>query len=92
MAYPPGQAALPHKNIQPPKGSQKFSQGTRYLPLTYKTLLQAEYRFIKSIQEKIRKNTSTLYKLKTKGVKSALTRHCSDFLLLEKLCKEYTMQ
>ena len=58
----------------------------------YKALLQAEYRFIKSIQEKIRKNTNTLYKLKTNGEKSALTKHCNDFLLLEKLCKTYNVK
>lgn len=55
----------------------------------YKSLLQAEYRFIKSIQEKIRKNAATLYRLKTKGRTSALTKRCNDFLLLEKLCIEY---
>ncbi len=55
----------------------------------YKSLLLAEYRFIKSIQEKIRKNAATLYNLKTKGEKSALTKRCNDFLLLEDLCKKY---
>ena len=57
--------------------------------LKYKSLLLAEYRFIKSIQNKIRKNATILYNLKNKGQKSALTNRCNDFLLLEKLCKEY---
>lgn len=75
-----------------PNGCYSYVNISKENNLKYKTLLQAEYRFIKSIQEKIRKNASTLYKLKTKGVKSALTRRCNDFLLLEKLCKEYTIQ
>ena len=56
----------------------------------YRALLLAEYRFIKSIQEKIRKNAQNVYKLKIKdGNSSALGRRCNDFLLLEKACKNY---
>lgn len=55
----------------------------------YKALLLAEYRYIKSIQEKIRKNAATIYNLKTKGTTSPLTKRCNDFLLLEKLCGNY---
>lgn len=55
----------------------------------YKSLLLAEYRYIKSIQNKIRKNALTLYNLKMKGEKSNLTNRCNDFLLLEELCKKY---
>lgn len=55
----------------------------------YKSLLLAEYRFIKSIQEKIRKNSYILYNLKTKGNISALTKRCNDFSLLEDLCRKY---
>ena len=57
--------------------------------IKYKSLLLAEYRFIKSIQNKIRKNVTILYNLKTKGQKSDFTNRCNDFLLLEKLCKKY---
>ena len=57
--------------------------------LKYKSLLLAEYRFIKSIQNKIQKNVVILYNLKIKGQKSALTNRCNDFLLLEELCKKY---
>lgn len=57
----------------------------------YKALLLAEYRVIKSIQDKIRKNAKTLYHLKIKGGEAtALAKRCNDFLLLEKACKEYT--
>ena len=57
----------------------------------YKALLLAEYRFIKSIQEKIRKNAKTLYQLKLKeGDNTPLSKRCNDFLLLEDACKKYT--
>lgn len=56
----------------------------------YRALLLAEYRFIKSIQEKIRKNAMTLYQIKTKnGNSSALCQRCNDFLALEQLCRKY---
>jgi protein AbiQ len=51
----------------------------------YKSLLLAEYRYIKSIQGKIRKNAGNLYKLKISGETSALTKRCNDFLKLEEL-------
>lgn len=56
----------------------------------YRSLLLAEYRFIKSIQEKIRKNATTLYNHKiTNGDKTRLSKRCNDFLLLESMCKKY---
>lgn len=56
----------------------------------YRALLLAEYRFIKSIQEKIRKNAQNIYKIKLKeGNHSALAKRCNDFLLLEKACCDY---
>ncbi len=55
----------------------------------YKTLLLKEYRYIKSVQDKIRKNAVTVYKLKVSGQASALSKRCNDFLLLEQLCKQY---
>ncbi len=58
--------------------------------LHYRALLLAEYRFIKSIQEKIWKNAQNLYKIKIKDKNSsALAKRCNDFLLLEKACSEY---
>ena len=56
----------------------------------YRDLLRTEYRYIKSIQEKIRKNAANLYHLKlTVGNTNALTKRCNDFLALEKACKGY---
>lgn len=57
----------------------------------YKSLLLAEYRFIKSIENKIRKNAATLYKHKlANGDSTALAKRCNDFTLLEILCAKYT--
>ena len=56
----------------------------------YRALLLAEYRFIKSIQEKIWKNAQNVYKIKIKdGDGSSLAKRCNDFLLLEKACDDY---
>ena len=56
----------------------------------YKALLLAEYRAIKAMQEKIRKNAKTLYFLKLKeGDSTPLAKRCNDFQLLEKACAEY---
>lgn len=57
---------------------------------SYRSLLQAEYRFIKSIQEKICKNAAALYKhKKEKGMSTSLAKRCNNFLLLEKQCQQY---
>ena len=56
----------------------------------YKKLLMAEYRILKKLQEKIRKNAAELYKHKIeKGNRTTLAKRCNDFLLLEKMCKTY---
>lgn len=56
----------------------------------YRALLLAEYRYIKSIQDRIRKNAKLLYKLKVEGEKStALTKRCNDFKTLEQLCLDF---
>ena len=52
----------------------------------YRNLLLAEYRFIKAIQEKIRKNAKTLYRIKMKdGNSTVLAKRCNDFSALESL-------
>lgn len=57
---------------------------------SYRSLLLAEYRFIKSIQEKICKNAAILYMHKiTNGEETRLSKRCNDFLLLESVCKNY---
>lgn len=56
----------------------------------YRALLLSEYRFIKSVQEKIRKNAAALYKHKiANGNETALAKRCNDFALLESACKKY---
>ena len=58
--------------------------------LAYKALLQSEYRYIKSIQEKLRKNAIVVYEHKMKyGESTALGKRCNDFFALEKLYNEY---
>lgn len=56
----------------------------------YRALLLAEYRYIKSIQNKLRKNALIIYKHKlTNGDLTPLAKRCNDFTLLEKLYKQY---
>lgn len=55
----------------------------------YRNLLASEYRRIKMIEDKIRKNAKALYMLQVRGDQSSLAKRCNDFLLLEKLCDGY---
>ena len=56
----------------------------------YKSLLLAEYRYIKSIQDRIRKNAQTLYNHKLKhGNDTLLAKRCNDFTSLEAACKKW---
>lgn len=57
----------------------------------YKKLLMTEYRILRKLQDKIRKNARELYRMKVeKQEKNALTKRCNDFAELEKRCKEYS--
>ena len=56
----------------------------------YRSLLLAEYRFVKSIEDRIRKNAAAIYKHKLlNGDATALSKRCNDFVLLEAVCKSY---
>ena len=56
----------------------------------YKSLLLAEYRYIKSIQERIRKNAQTLYNHKLKhGDATPLAKRCNDFTALEAASRKW---
>ena len=56
----------------------------------YKSLLLAEYRAIKTMQDKIRKNAKIVYTHKIEnGNATALAKRCNDFLLLEDASKKY---
>lgn len=59
----------------------------------YRALLLNEYRYIKSVQEKIRKNAVTLYNHKNKeGNATALAKRCNDFKQLEEACSAYRVR
>lgn len=72
-----------------PAGQYSYVDISKVRDSRYRSLLQSEYRYIKSIQQRIRKNAATLYGLKVNGPVSPLTKRCNDFAALEKLCKQY---
>lgn len=72
-----------------PAGQYHYVNISKERDPKYKSLLLAEYRYIKSIQDKIRKNAAAAYRLKVKGPISPLTKRCNDFASLEVLCKQY---
>lgn len=56
----------------------------------YKKLLESEYRIIRVRQDKILKNTVTLYSHRIKyGDSTALGKRCNDFKMLEEKAKLY---
>ena len=56
----------------------------------YRNLLMSEYRFIKMIREKIRKNALLIYNHKLKNDNSTpLAKRCNDFSKMEIICKQY---
>lgn len=76
-----------------PKDVYKYVDITKERNPKYRALLINEYRYIKSIKDKIRKNAVTLYNHKNeKGNATALAKRCNDFVKLEKMCKEYKMK
>ena len=73
-----------------PKTECSYVDISREKDVRYRSLLLAEYRYIKSIQEKIRNNALVVYKHKLeKGNSTGLAKRCNDFILLEGLCKKY---
>ena len=57
----------------------------------YRSLLLAEYRIIKKLQDRIRKNAATIYKHKLQhGNETALAKRCNDFKLLEEKAALYS--
>ena len=74
-----------------PKCTRKYVNISAEKDLHYRALLLAEYRYIKSIQEKIRKNVQAVYKIKLRdGETTALAKRCNDFRALEKASEEYS--
>ncbi len=49
-----------------------------------------EYRIIRTIQDKLLKNTAEVYNPKVKnGDKTKLAKRCNDFLTLKGACRRY---
>ena len=56
----------------------------------YRKLLMSEYRIIRKMQDKIRKNALEVYKHKIDLSNiTSLSKRCNDFSLLELKCEEY---
>lgn len=73
-----------------PSSEQTYVNISAEKNLQYRNLLLAEYRYIKSIQDKIRKNAKTLYNIKLKDKNTTpLSRRCNDFSALETACTAY---
>ncbi|MCI9626872.1 MAG: type III toxin-antitoxin system ToxN/AbiQ family toxin [Clostridia bacterium] len=73
-----------------PKSEYTYIDIQREQDLSYRALLRAEYRYIKSIQEKIRKNALVVYSHRLKyGDGTPLGKRCNDFSTLERLYKNY---
>ena len=72
-----------------PRSACSYVDFSKVRDPSYRALLLAEYRVIKSMQAKIRKNAATLYRLKTSGEDTPLTRRCNDFKALEAACAEW---
>lgn len=72
-----------------PAGQYSYVNISKERNPKYRSLLLAEYRYIKSIQKRVRKNAANLYHLKVNGSASPLTKRCNDFAKLESLCEQY---
>lgn len=73
-----------------PDGEYTYVDINNEPDIRYRSLLRAEYRYIKSIQEIIRKNAALVYNHKLKnGNSTPLGKRCNDFELLETACKQY---
>lgn len=78
------------KYFAPLEGRYTYVDFSKERNQQYKKLLIIEYRIILRLQDKIRNNAAELYKQKIKnGNRTALTKRCNDFLLLEEKCKQY---
>lgn len=73
-----------------PKGLATYVNISQEKNDKYRSLLLAEYRAIKPMEEKIRKNAQVVYKHRMEhGDTTSLGRRCNDFLLLEAACNKY---
>ncbi|MDO4484263.1 MAG: type III toxin-antitoxin system ToxN/AbiQ family toxin [Clostridia bacterium] len=73
-----------------PPGEYTYVDIAKVKDIKYRQLLMTEYRILKKLQDKIKKNAQELYKhRKEKGTSTALGKRCNDFLLLEQKCQAY---
>lgn len=73
-----------------PKTECRYVEIAKEKDFRYRSLLLAEYRYIKSIQDRIRKNALVIYKHKQEnGNTTGLSKRCNDFVTLEMLCINY---
>ncbi len=73
-----------------PDGLFHYVDISRVADPHYRALLQAEYRIIKRIQDRIFKNAATIYRHRiTNGDATPLGKRCNDFPALEQLCRLY---
>lgn len=73
-----------------PDGVYTYVDFKKVTDSNYRRLLESEYRYIKSIQEKIIKNAKNLYNHKLLYRNdTSLAKRCNDFVLLEEKCHEY---
>lgn len=73
-----------------PDGQYTYVDIPRVKDPQYRKLLTTEYRIIRSLQDKIKKNAAEVYKHKIKkGNATALAKRCNDFLRLEEKCRQF---
>ena len=73
-----------------PKEARTYVDISLIQGIQYKSLLLSEYRYIKSIQDKICKNARSVYTIKLRdGNSSPLAKRCNNFGQLEKCCSDY---
>lgn len=73
-----------------PEGEYTYVEIGKEKDVQYQKLLMSEYRIIKKMQDRIKKNAEEVYKHKKNNKNmTSLARRCNDFLLLEEKCKEY---
>lgn len=84
-------AVLNINNMFPvPEGKYTYINFSKVKDDKYKQLLLREYRVIKSIQDKIRKNAAIVYQHKIKNAnETLLAKRCNDFLRLEMACNNF---
>lgn len=74
-----------------PEKCRKYVEINKIADPQYKALLQIEYRFIRSNQDKIRKNAQELYKQVTENPNTKLAKRCNNFKNLEEVSKKFKL-